>query len=258
MTDDIGAFFAENGYYHARGVFTPEEMQTLEADFDRIVGQLQQSGEAINATWGGEVIQDIKGASDVLLHTHNVQQYSAAWMNACLNTRLLDIIEAMIGPDIILHHSKLFMKPPAHGSPFPMHQDWSYFPTVRDTMMAGIVHVSEATDAMGCLRVYPGSHKLGRVTGSAGRERIPLLEQYPIDKATIVEAQPGDVVFFHYFTLHGSMPNRSNKSRKTVLIQVHAGHDELEPEALRHPYERLVLRGWNSQAKRSLANSGKG
>ena len=96
-----------------------------------------------------------------------------------------------------------------------MHQDWTYFPTVKDTMMAGIIHVSNATDEMGCLRVYPGSHKLGRIAESGGQGNESVLKDYPLDRATIVEAEAGDVVFFHYCTLHGSMPNRSQKVRKT-------------------------------------------
>ena len=53
-------------------------------------------------------------------------------------------------------------KAPESGSPFPLHQDWSYFLTRRDSMIAAVIHVSEATDEMGCLRVVPGSHRLGR------------------------------------------------------------------------------------------------
>jgi ectoine hydroxylase-related dioxygenase (phytanoyl-CoA dioxygenase family) len=120
-------------------------------------------------------------------------------------------------------------------------------------MMAGIVHLSNATDEMGCLRVYPGSHRLGRVPQTSGQIDSELLREYPLEKATLVECEPGDVVFFHYFTLHGSMPNRSPRTRKTVLVQMHAGNDEVE-EGNRHSNARLVLHGWNHCASRSRAN----
>jgi ectoine hydroxylase-related dioxygenase (phytanoyl-CoA dioxygenase family) len=138
-----------------------------------------------------------------------------------------------------------------------MHQDWSYFPTVRDSMMAGIIHVSRATDEMGCLRVYPGSHRFGRVSNSSGQVRSDLLLEHPIEKAVPVEVDPGDVVFFHYFLLHGSMPNRSNEVRKTVLVQMYAGDDHVE-EGNSHPDEHLVLSGYNHFAKRSSADRAKG
>ena len=69
--------------------------------------------------------------------------------------------------------------------------------------------------------------------------------------SSIVEA--GDVIFFHYFTLHGSMPNRSNQTRKTVLVQLHSGKDQVEEENS-HTNAKLVLRGWNHQANRTSAS----
>lgn len=250
MTDP-SSFFKENGYFHAKGVFDPSTVAALEGDFDRIVSQLVSSGETIDATWDTTGEQLAK-PTDVILHTHNVQKYSRTWLNAFLNERFLDVAQELIGPDIILHHSKLFQKPSENGSPFPMHQDWPYFPTLNDSMIAGIIHVSDATDEMGCLRVYPGSHRLGRVEGADGRSQNDVLDQYPIDDATVIEAKAGDVVFFHYFTLHGSMPNRSDQVRKTVLCQLYDGHDQVEPGNT-HPDERMVLRGWNYSATRNSA-----
>ncbi|WP_425092171.1 phytanoyl-CoA dioxygenase family protein [Tropicimonas sp. S265A] len=248
----IKEFFSENGYYRAKGVFTAEEVAALQNDFDAIVSQLCASGEVVDATWDGGQTDKIARKGDVVLHTHNVQKYSRTWLNAFLNPRFLDVVEAILGPDIILHHSKLFQKPSENGSPFPMHQDWPYFPTLRDSMIAGIIHVSDASDEMGCLRVYPGSHRLGRVEGADGRRQNDVIDQYPIEAAMPVECKAGDVVFFHYFTLHGSMPNRSDRTRKTVLCQLYNGHDQVEPDN-QHPDERMVLRGWNHTISRQAA-----
>jgi ectoine hydroxylase-related dioxygenase (phytanoyl-CoA dioxygenase family) len=256
MESEISKAFAEDGYYVARGVFSPQETADLERDFDRIVNQVLASGEHANATWTGPEMDRISGQNAVVLHTHNVQQYSAQWTQAFLHPGFLHPAKAILGNDVVLHHSKLFQKPAEHGAPFPMHQDWTYFPTEKDTMLAAIIHVSRADDEMGCLRVYPGSHKLGRVDGSSGQTESELLKQYPIENATPLEAEPGDVVLFHYFTLHGSMPNRSSETRKTVLVQMHAGNDRVE-EGNAHPNERLVLSGWNHFATRNLAGSGK-
>ena len=249
---EIHDTFERDGFYHAKGVFDADEVAVLRRDFDGIVKQLTASEEMVDATWDGGEAQKLARESDVILHTHNVQKYSRNWLNAFLNDRFLNVAEAILGPDIILHHSKLFQKPSENGSPFPMHQDWPYFPTVNDTMIAGIIHVSDATDEMGCLRVYPGSHRLGRVEGADGRRQNDVIDAHPIDKATVVEANAGDVLFFHYFTLHGSMPNRSSKTRKTVLCQLYSGSDHVE-EGNAHPDEHMVLRGWNHHISRAAA-----
>ena len=120
--------------------------------------------------------------------------------------------------------------------------------------MAGVIHVSSADNEMGCLRVYSGSHKLGRIQMNRGQLPEDLREQYSIENATVVEAQAGDVVFFDYRTLHGSMPNRSSRVRKTVLVQMHAGDDRMDETGPAHPYSGIVLRGWNHAARKSLGN----
>ncbi|MCA9448719.1 MAG: phytanoyl-CoA dioxygenase family protein [Candidatus Omnitrophica bacterium] len=252
--DQVKDFFDENGYYHAKGVFSKAEIAELERDYDRIVDQIRGSGEKIDATWTGPGMEQIRGAEDQVLHTHNVHRYSAGWLRALIQERFLGVAQSILGENVVLNHSKLFYKPAEKGSPFPMHQDWTYFPTIKDTMMAGIIHVSNATDEMGCLRVFPGSHRLGRVEGTSGKAYSDLLDQYPIDKATVVEAEAGDVVFFSYFTLHGSMPNRSSEVRKTVLVQMYAGEDRIE-EGCQHIDERIALAGWNSMMTGELANS---
>jgi phytanoyl-CoA hydroxylase len=252
----IGRQFAEDGYYIAKAVFSPNEVRELDSEFDRIVGQLLSSGEELNARWAGPEMERLESQKMVVLHTHNVQQFSALFTRTLLHPKFLAAATDILGPDVVLHHSKLFQKPSETGAPFPMHQDWSYFPSIKDSMLAGVIHVSDATDEMGCLRVYPGSHRFGRVSGSSGQFDSELLKSHPIEGATILEAEAGDVVFFHYFTLHGSMPNRSDRVRKTVLTQLYAGNDRIE-DGNHHTDEKLVLAGWNHHATRNRAGQTK-
>lgn len=248
---EIGSFFEENGFYFAKSVYSANEIQFMEKDFDRALTQILDTEKNTNARWGGKLMDEIDGGNSVLFHTHNLQNFSAAWLNAFMKPGFLDIAESILGPDIILHHSKLFCKPPEKGSPFPMHQDWQYFPSIKDTMIAAVIYVSEATDEMGCIRVHPGSHKLGRCQGTMGLgQNVEVTDKYPLDEGTVLEAKPGDVLFFSYFTLHGSMPNRSAKTRKSVLVQMYAGDDEIEADNT-HTDVRLVLRGWNHLATRA-------
>ena len=251
---DISSQFERDGFYHARSIYEEKSLQAMEAEFDRIVEQLENSGERINARWEGEQTAELDGGQSKIIHTHNVQRYSSLWLDALRSERFLDVVEALIGPDIVLHHTKLFQKPPKEGAPFPMHQDWSYFPTHNDTMIAGIIFLSDADAESGGLCAYPGSHKLGRVADSSGRVPSKILDQYPLENAQFIDARRGDVFFFSYLTLHGSTPNRSERYRKTVLAQVHAGSDYVvSGDGLNHVNESLVLRGWNRYMTRERA-----
>ena len=250
--------FEEEGFHHARGVFTPDEIAGLTTAFDRVVMQLQEGEEDANGRWTSAALDDVERegglAQTSITHSHMIHRYSADWARAMFHPGFIAATREILGEDIVLHHNKLFFKPAGRGSAFPMHQDWSYFPTRDDSMIAAIIHLTDATDEMGCVRVYPGSHKLGRVPDSDGTVRNAMIERdYPLEKAVPVEAKAGDVLFFHYFTLHGSRPNTSDRERKTVLFQMHAGADVPDPND--HPYDRTVLSGMNPHMARSLGNA---
>jgi len=253
--ETIRTDFERDGYHLARGLFDPDAVAELAAEFARIVARLEDSGDGIDAGW--QTAKALAPGTRVV-HTHQVQCYSARWAQALFAPRLLDVAAAILGPDVTLHHSKLFQKPPHTGAPFPMHQDWSYFPFKRDSMIAAIIHLTPATDAMGCLRVVPGSHRLGRVHGSGGQgdgsdpRWQAFHAEHGFQRSIPLEAEAGDVAFFHYCTVHGSKPNTSVHTRKTVLFQLHAGGDEPEGDH-RHPYSALALRGFNHTAGRRFA-----
>ncbi len=251
---NISEHFIENGFYLARDIFSESCLQKLEIDFDRIVEKLEHSGEDVNARWDSQSTDELDGGKSRIVHTHNVHRYSACWLNAFQQDKFLDAAEQIIGPDIILHHSKLFQKPAKEGAPFPIHQDWWYFPTQKDTMIAAVIFLGDTDDETGGFRVYPGSHKLGRKENTSGLNPSEILKKYPMENATAINAQRGDVLFFSYFTLHGSMPNRSARVRKTVLIQLYSGNDYvLANEEVNHVNENLVLRGWNHHMSREQA-----
>jgi phytanoyl-CoA hydroxylase len=251
---DVAKIFARDGYYVAHGVYSDKMLLDLEEDFDRIVDQLKRSGENVNARWPGENVDALDGGASTIIHTHNVQRYSARWLRALQDDKFLGIAQSLLGPDIILHHTKLFQKPPRSGAPFPTHQDWSYFPTKHDTMIAATIFLSDADEDAGGMRVYPGSHKLGRLENSSGMQPSESLEPYPLARATPIDARRGDVLFFSYFTLHGSLPNRSDHPRKTVLVQLYSGNDYLlDNSEVAHVNEQLVLAGWNQYMSRARA-----
>ena len=243
--------FKEKGFYAQSSLFTKEALQKYSLEFDRIVTQLQESGEDINARWGSELTKDIEQSESQVIHTHNVQSYSAEMMAMIQNEEFLDAVEELIGPDIILHHTKLFLKPPGNGSAFPLHQDWSYFPTEKNSMIAAVIHLSESDESMGCMRIVPGSHKLGKMEKTDGHSFVKgVHDRYQLEDAEPIIAEPGDIVFFHCCSLHGSMQNVSEKPRKTVLVQLYSGSDKVI-DGNRHTNVQLVLRGINHYATRS-------
>ena len=255
MTKKIKSIFNDQGYYLKEGLFQKKEIKMFEKEFDKIILQLRKSGENINARWGSSLTKSIEPENSEVIHTHNVQSYSSIMLNMIQNSELLNLVESLIGQDIVLHHTKLFLKPPKIGAAFPLHQDWSYFPTKKNSMIAAVLHLTESSEEMGCLRVVPGSHKLGKVKDSHGHvSKSKIHKDNSLESAVPLIAKSGDVVFFHCCTLHGSMINKSSKPRKTILVQLYSGNDEII-DGNSHTNVQLVLRGWNSSATREGAGN---
>jgi len=254
MMNKLKLDFKKFGYTIKKNLFNNTDIKLLEKEFDRIVIQLKKSKENINARWGSPLTKHLESSDSMVFHTHNVQSYSSLMLQMIQNKNLLDSVESIIGENIVLHHTKLFYKPKKIGSAFPLHQDWSFFPTKKNTMIAAIIHLSDTNENMGCVRIIPKSHNLGLVKKSNGHNYINKIHNhYKLEEGLPIIANAGDTLFFHSCTLHGSMANISNKPRKTILMQFYAGDDDVI-ENNNHTNVQLVLRGWNEKATRELTN----
>jgi len=143
----------------------------------------------------------------------------------------------------------MFIKPPEKGSPFPMHQDAPYFPHDRHSMIAAICHFDDAPIEKGCVRVVPGSHKLGILEHSSqGGWHLPF-DEYPISSAVPCEAEAGDVLFFSYLTIHGSGINISQEARTTVLIQMRDPEDPPSVKTHESRGQGMMMREYDPLSK---------
>ena len=218
LTDEQKQFYADNGYVLVPGLLTPEEAAAYRQETHDLAQRLSAVRE-INATWGS-ADSVTKGKATQLLHCHDVQFQSAAFSRLLVNEKLTAVAADIIGPNVQLHHTKMFIKPPEKGSPFPMHQDAPFFPHENHSMIAAIIHFDDAPVEKGCVRVVPGSHKRGMLPHIAAGSWHLSPEEYPVSEAVPCEAKAGDALFFSYLTIHGSGLNESGEARTTVLIQM--------------------------------------
>ncbi|RAK58943.1 phytanoyl-CoA dioxygenase family protein [Phenylobacterium hankyongense] len=208
LTDEQRSFYQENGYIHIRGLLTPQEAAAYRAECHSLVERIGEN----DATWASVRDQGMR-----LTHCHDVQFQSAAFTRLLVDERLTGVATSLIGPNVQLHHTKMFIKPPEKGSPFPMHQDYPYFPHEGNSMIAAIIHFDDAPDDKGCLRVAPGSHKLGPLEPVGEDHHLP---QFPLEAALPLPAKAGDAIFMSYLLVHGSGVNRSQEARTTILVQM--------------------------------------
>ena len=206
--------FYEDGFLKVTGLYTESEMEDMEDAFESCInGKLR---DFTHGEWKKDNPQ-----SKSVEGCHDLQTYDFRWTKLLLfHQPLTDGFVSLMGENVQLHHTKLFRKGTEQGIGFPMHQDAAWMRHEKDSLLAATIHISDATEEMGCLKMYRGSHKTGHLPVFSEKGRYLDPEKYPISQATAISAKRGDVVYFHYLTIHGSDINTTNKVRKSVLVQV--------------------------------------
>lgn len=226
---DYASRYADQGYVLIKGLLSRKKAGFYREETHRLLASLGERGDP---TWGSAA-SVAGGAETSLQDLHDAQFYSAAYSRLLLDPRFTAVAAAVLGtPNVQLHHTKLFVKPPEHGSPFPLHQDYPFFPHTHHRVGAAIFHFDDAPVEKGCLRVVPGSHHGGpREHDPEGSYHLP---DVPFSSAVPVPAEAGDVIFFGYLTVHGSGVNVSHEARTTWLVQYRDPADP--PTTSRHEH----------------------
>ena len=152
------------------------------------------------------------------------------FLEICKLTSLLDIVDQLIGRDIIVWGSRIFSKAPQTGRATPWHQDGEYWP-IRPLATATVwIAIDESNEDNGCLKILTGSNRaktllthqsLSGKGAALDKEIKPEL----IESKNVVSVplQPGQMVIFDVFTAHGASPNLSNQRRAGFAIRYMPG-----------------------------------
>jgi ectoine hydroxylase-related dioxygenase (phytanoyl-CoA dioxygenase family) len=151
------------------------------------------------------------------------------------NEQILDAVEQLIGPDIILWGCHVFCKPACDGHETPWHQDGHYWPMRPLANCTVWVALDESSVDNGCLRVIPRSHA-ARVTHPHLLEDRPdvALQQrlsegsFRESDAVDLQLRPGEMSMHDVYMIHGANANRSTKRRAGVALRYMPGTSVFE------------------------------
>ena len=152
---------------------------------------------------------------------------SAAFFQSALDSRTVDIIEAILGPDIeMFMNGQCLYKEPVGGHPKELHQDCAYFEHRFEGPCATLNYCVDTDLVNGALYVVPGSHKLGTLQHIDTFSHLGLdPHDWPWERALPIVGKAGDSIFFHVKTIHGSQQNHSTKSRPVTINRYRAAND---------------------------------
>ena len=139
---------------------------------------------------------------------------------------ILDCVERILGPDILLWGSTCFVKAPGSPSYVSWHQDLNYWGLDGTDEVTAWLALSGANEANGCMRFVPGSHRRGPIVHRDSFELDNMLSrgqeldvEVDEDEAVAVRLAPGEISLHHGRMFHASGPNTSHGWRVGLALR---------------------------------------
>ena len=230
---DLVAELKTQGYGIVRGFLSPAETAEIACEVDK----MYQEGLKHHATYRDgnllfEVLEDPKARRRVVLQAHWTAWISPLMERMRRSEKYFSVLEPFLGKDIKQITHQIHWKPPgAKYTFYRFHQDARFregkvkdFEFRESTVTTGLA-IDWQTKENGALRVIPRSHRLGYLGLSddgpimVGQTQDEELRRAGLDPATIVtcEMEPGDLLLWTLFTVHGSAPNLSDHDRRFMI-----------------------------------------
>jgi len=254
--------FARDGYLVVENAVSAAQLAALRQQLDAWIEESRRHGAAYGETLDKlprfDVAKEHQAAAPALRRVNNPAEVSPAYAEVAFDSAMVDMVAALIGPDVKFHHSKLNIKLPHTATRVDYHQDFSYTPHSNDDIVTALLLLDDVTAENGCLMVVPGSHREGqkslwqdgRFTGKVDAET----EREAVRRSVAATGKAGDVCLMHTALLHGSAPNSSDR-RRTLYIAVYTAADALPlaRSPLPNRDEGRIVRGAPSRSVRLMA-----
>lgn len=208
-TMNIADTYANDGLVTGIDVLDPDQVAHYRAAWDQLEEQIGRDKAQIG-----------------VIGKH--REHDFIWQLAT-HRAILDCIEQVVGPDIVLLGTHFFCKYPAKGSEafVAWHQDVTYWGLKPPKSTTAWLAIDDVDIENGAMRVVPGTHKLGLLEHTTSDREGNLLsanqaiDERRFDPATAVDIalRAGQMSLHDGMTVHGSNPNNSNRRRCGLTLR---------------------------------------
>ena len=145
------------------------------------------------------------------------------------NSKILNAVESLIGKNILVCGTTLFIKDPHVKSFVSYHQDAKYIGLEPHNWVTAWVAITDSNEENGCMRMWSGSHKDNLKDHDQMFNEGNLLTRgqtinnVPKEKVKSLVLKAGQMSLHHPKVVHGSELNKSNDRRIGFVIQSYIG-----------------------------------
>jgi ectoine hydroxylase len=212
---------------------------------------LMERSRSVTRSDGVFVLEDGHSADHPRLHrvTSPQDQHPTFWDFMC-DSVMTDLAADVVGPDVKFHHAKLNVKSERGTRGFKWHQDIQAWPHTDYSPVTIGVYLDGCDDRQGPLSFVRGSHHgpLHSMYDESGAFVVRARDEITaaIDPALVATATggPGTTLLLNCRTLHGSLPNQSDRARP-LLLPVYSSADSFAytPSPIVSPHMGDIVRG---------------
>ena len=209
LSDQQINFYNEKGYISPIDVFSTKEAKEIRDEIENIEKKWPNFLEGLGRNY--------------------VHIISPIFNKACLNKRMLDAVESIIGKNILICGTTLFIKNANEKGFVSFHQDAKYIGLEPHNWVTAWVAITDANENNGCMRMWPGSHKNNlkhhnqKFDANNLLTRGQTIENVPIKETEPVILKAGQMSLHHPTIVHGSGINKSNDRRIGFVVQSYIG-----------------------------------
>jgi len=163
------------------------------------------------------------------INRNYVHLISPVFNKVCLNKNILDAVESIIGKNILICGTTLFIKNPKEKGFVSFHQDAKYIGLEPHNWVTVWVAITDANEKNGCMRMLSGSHKENlrhheqKFDENNLLTRGQTIKNVSLDKTDPVILKAGQMSLHHPKIVHGSGLNYSDDRRIGFVIQSYIG-----------------------------------
>ena len=254
--------FWRDGYLLAEKAVSAEQLRKLQQCID---GWVEES--RVHTAPFGEPTVDGRPRFDMgkehhaerpaLRRINNPSEISPHFEDVMRNSRMVDMVADLIGPNVKFHHCKINLKLPGSDTVVGYHQDFLYTPHTNDDIVTALLMLGDVTEENGCLMVVPGSHRGPLFTLFDGASFTGFLdpeqERKLKENEVSVTGKAGDVCLMHTRVVHGSVANQSDWPRG-LFICVYTAADAfpLARNPMPSRLEGTIVRGERTRIARLM------
>lgn len=142
------------------------------------------------------------------------------------NPKILDLVEGILGPNLLVWGTNFFIKEPDDGTFVSWHQDSTYWGLSRPDVLTVWIALSPSQRNNGAMKMIRGSHHLDQLPHSDTFEDGNLLtrgqrvdHEVAEEDVAWIELEPGEVSLHHVRIIHGSEANKGADRRVGLAIR---------------------------------------